>query len=174
MKHTGINELPDLVRIIAPADETHVSGFAVPQHPLQAFQRPTGPQVIFDPELGIRAAFEWRGSWGRAIVDLQDVHIVHPEPLQALLCGAHHMPGNVSQVRIPYLHFGSNDRSELQLLEDTPEVLLRDAIPIVGSVVEVVDAQLDRPLHHAPLFCRATPHHEPRVPTTAKANFRDP
>ena len=53
-------------------------------------------------------------------------------------------------------------------------MLLRDAIAIVGGVVEVVDAQLDRPRHHVPLFLRATPHHEPSVATTAKANFRDP
>src|SRR5438105_2886707 len=83
------------------------------------------------------------------------------------------MPGDVFQIRAPYLHFGGDDWPELQLLEDTPQVLLRDAIAIVGSVVEVVDAQLDRPLHHVPLFCRAAPHHEPRVPTAAKADFRD-
>ena len=53
VKHAGINELPHLVCIVAPADEAHVPGFAVPQHPLQTFQRPTGPQIIFDPELGI-------------------------------------------------------------------------------------------------------------------------
>jgi hypothetical protein len=105
---------------------------------------------------------------------LQDIQVVHPEPLQALLRGAHYMTGDVSQVRIPHLHFGGDDWSEFQLFQDTAQILLRYAIAIVGRVVEVVDAQLDCPLHHLPLFVRAAPHHEPRVPAAAKADFRDP
>src|SRR4029453_15639456 len=142
VKHASINELPHLIRIIAPADETHVPGFAVPQHPLQAIEPPPGPELIFNPELRVRGAFQGRRGWGWAIVDLQDVQVVYPEPLQALLRGAHHVPGDVSQVRVPHLYFGGNDRSELQLLQDTSQVLLRDAIPVVRSVVEVVDSQL--------------------------------
>src|SRR6266849_1552321 len=84
------------------------------------------------------------------------------------------MPGDVSQVCLPHLHLGGDHRSQLQLLEDTAQVLLRDAIAVVGGVIEVVDTQLDHPLHYASLFLSATPHHEPGVPTAPKANFRDP
>jgi hypothetical protein len=77
VKNVGVDKLADLVSIVAPANETPVPGFPAPQHPLEAFQSPTGPQVICDPELGVRAAFQLWGGRVWAIVDLQDVLVAY-------------------------------------------------------------------------------------------------
>src|SRR5688572_167152 len=83
------------------------------------------------------------------------------------------MAGNVAQIRLAHLDLRIDDGPGPQLAQNSPEILFRGAVAIIRSVVEVVDAELQRAPDDVALLGVAATHHEAGVAAAAESDFRD-
>ena len=74
--------------------------------------------------MGITTARYLRAFDDGAVVQLQEVHMVHAEPFESLVHRADYVSRDVVKIFCPHLDFGGDVRVRSQVFEHPPEIRL--------------------------------------------------
>ncbi len=112
---------------------------------------------------------------GDGIVQMEDVHPLHAQALQAAVKGSAYGVLDPAEIAGRQADLGADDGvGGLQLSEHAAEILLGLAIAVLYRGVEVVHPGLERPGDSPFLLAGVAAHHQPADRAAAEAEDRDP
>ncbi|HYT87906.1 MAG TPA: hypothetical protein VEL76_04245 [Gemmataceae bacterium] len=115
------------------------------------------------------------GRGGDGVVQVEDVHPLHPQPPQACLQRRGHGVADAAEIGGRQPHLGADDRVHgLQLPERAAEISFRLAVAVLHRRIEVVHPGFQRPGDGPFLVGGVAAHHQPAHRTAAEAQDRDP
>src|ERR1700734_302703 len=106
-------------------------------------------------------------------MDLQHVDIIDTKPPQAFLGRAHDMAGHITEIAFADFNLGVENRTDTERLQRAAEMGFGDSITVVGRVVKVGNAELERAADNCELLVRTAPYHQARIAAAAEGDLRN-
>ena len=129
----------------------HGVGAIVDEH-LRNAQKAKLPLLLSTPRLGQEPLHDWPVRFGRDAMELEDIYVVHTEPLQAALQRLGQRTGRTQRQFSCLMDGGMELGSQhVTVAGYIPQRAAQNglALAVGGRGIQQIDAEVQRPSHHA-------------------------